>query len=475
MPLLLAGVSCVSGQPFVGEISLAAPANPLIGSGFAPGSRIVIQGGNFGEQPMVRLRPIDAEWVDAEVMDVTPSRIVVVIPRDLATGPAELEVAADGRASRMVELWIVERRLVLFTREGDGYGPAIARHGQLLNRFDSAARPGERVSLLGIGLGRSSAGVKVLIGGRAIEPDFVGASSAIAGLDHIDFTLPWDAPEGCLVPFAIEAAGQSLNWPYTLSVSRSGGRCPSELPLGEEFWEKLDRGERVRVAVLSIERTEAEGNYAVSWQADYLASELTTLFSGDLLTRPAPLFCTLTATYSSIYLAPGPRRPFGIFTGASLIMAPPVAGVSGADGCEWEFTAQPDRRQGATGPANCDPANFRFGGSFQQVERLPAAPIPLLRAFPASGRHALSWSGNFGPGLLGTISWAFIPARGFLPAITRVTSCSLAGENGYALLTEDGTGLGVKRSVAYRVLDSEPGTDATLVRFVRLQNVPRSF
>ena len=477
MPLLLGGVSCVSGQPFVGGVSLAAPTNPEVGSGFAPGSRIVIQGLNLGEQPAVRIRPVDGAWVGVSIQEATASTIVTVVPRDLDIGPAQLEVAVEDQVSKPYPLWIAERRFVLFTREGGGYGPAVAGHGQALNRFDSPARPGERISLLGIGLGRSSAKVKVLIGGRAIEPDFVGPSAAIAGVDHIDFTLPWDSPEGCLVPFAIDVAGQELNWPYTLSVARSGGHCLGELPLGEKFWEKVDRGERARVAVLSIETPGAGESYAVAWQADYSAGEFSALLSGDVLTRPAPVFCTLTNVYGNVYFLPPPGRFSSIFTGASLMMAPPVAAVSGADGCEWQFTAEPDRRQGAAGPANCAPTRFRFGRSSQPVAVLPVSPIPWFQALWSSGKYSLSWSDNLGPGLLEAGTSLFNPGRGFLPWVQTVKSCSLAAESGQGdvSLLVGSVGWGArKRTVAYRVLEAEPGTDATLVRFVRMQSVPVS-
>ena len=169
-------VAAAGAQPVVRTVELEAPSG--VPSTMAPGARVVVVGAGFGDKPSVRIRPFDqATEFDVEVLVASPVQIVMIAPRTLPVGAAYLVVESGGVRSQAFLVSIADRLLTLYTRDGAAFGPAVAYYPGL-NRFDSPARPGERISLLATGLGRSSRGVRVLIEAAktksATEPEFRG-------------------------------------------------------------------------------------------------------------------------------------------------------------------------------------------------------------------------------------------------------------------------------------------------------------
>ena len=312
-------------------------------------------------------------------------------------------VTSSSLGSRPTAIEIVARRLALFTREGKSFGPALALHPGL-NRFDAPARPGDHVTLFGTGLGRSTGGVRLLFAGGSIDPEFLGPDPELPGVDRIDFVLPLNAAAGCLVPFAVEdleGQGNSSRL-YSLSVAPDAARCPPELPLPEEVWEKLDAGSLARIAVLSVEWQTGSNLMppsirAEAWTADYSAAELSALVAEDLDTTPAPLYCFTREYRGSRFSAGLDWRSFiGVY--GSKVPGPP-AEIRGPNGCRWGSSYLADHRQILEAPAGCPPLTYRFGSASGSITAAPPlSAVPLVRIQGVGlGPYSLYGLGNDSP------------------------------------------------------------------------------
>ncbi len=482
LPLAFLAASQAAGQPVITAVLHGASSAPAL-LGVAPGSRVAIWGDNFGEQPSVQIRSYPSGTVTAaEILFASASQVVALVPPDLALGSAELAVTSSSLESRPITIEIVGRRLALFTREGKSFGPALALHPGL-NRFDAPARPGDHVTLFGTGLGRSTGGVRLLFAGGSIDPEFLGSDPELPGVDRIDFVLPLNAAAGCLVPFAVEdLEGQGSNSRlYTLSVTPDAARCPPELPLPDEVWEKLDSGSRARIAVLSVEWQTGSNQIPPSirgeaWTADYTAAELSALAAEDLDTTPAPLYC-FTREYRGSRFS-GVLNDWRSFVGVygSRLPGPP-AEIRGPNGCRWGSPYPIDHRQILEAPAGCPPLTYRFGSVSGSITAPPLSAVPQIRSQGVGfGRYSLDWLGNDSPTPLHLMYQATISYM-FGQFLAGESVCRLSGRIGQGEARVSRVNYGrwssaTKRSVTYQLVGPQPGVDAVLIRLVLQQPVP---
>jgi len=182
--------------------------------------------------------------VDAIMISVSANKVVAVLPSTVPVGTGQVSLSYQGTAVN-AEILIVKTNFGIFNRGDSGAGAAVLRNiaedgSATENSLTSPARPGQRVSLRGTGLGpvagNEAAGpitgdiaedVEVWVAGKPANVTAKGrAADCCAGVDQVTFEVP-QGVAGCYLPLAIRAGSVVSNF-ATMAVSVAGG-CPDAL------------------------------------------------------------------------------------------------------------------------------------------------------------------------------------------------------------------------------------------------------
>ncbi|MBI4874859.1 MAG: hypothetical protein HY822_09540 [Acidobacteria bacterium] len=151
--------------------------------------------------------------LSAHIYYVSPTQVNLLIPSNMAPGPAELTLRVDGRAGPAVAIHLAAAAPGLFLRGGP-WAVACRPDGSVITE-ERPARPGEIVVLYATGLGRTvpnpapgevpaQAAVlehwsqfEVLVNGEPLKQDrvlYAGLAPGFPGLYQINLRLPEPAP-----------------------------------------------------------------------------------------------------------------------------------------------------------------------------------------------------------------------------------------------------------------------------------------
>jgi uncharacterized protein (TIGR03437 family) len=182
----------------------------------------------------------------APLLYVSPGQVNLLVPPDLAPGPATVTVRSPSRDSTVgreaVSAGTLQMNAVapgLFSANASGRGPAAAyiqrfRDGTSFEPeliFECSAGPGsctarpielgpegDRVvlTLFGTGFRRAGGSATLTMGGSGVTPDFIGDQRQFAGLDQINVTLPRGLAGRGTVDISVSAGGIVSN---TVSIN----------------------------------------------------------------------------------------------------------------------------------------------------------------------------------------------------------------------------------------------------------------
>jgi uncharacterized protein (TIGR03437 family) len=257
------------------------------GSGIAPGSLFVIFGTGLGPATLQQAQayPLGTALAATSVrIGETPAYLVytsatqvaAIAPSALRPGTYPVTVTFNNQTSGAVSIPVVTTDFGVFTRNAAGYGQAAAQtvilpEGSVQTLgLAASVRSGEPVVLYGTGLGaiagaaddqapgarRTTVTVEVAVGGRVLAPDYAGRSPAFAGLDQINFTLPFELGTGCYIPVGVRANGRLSNV-VSIPVARAGRDCDHPFRLSRDILQRLDLNGTAFVALSIMERNKS--------------------------------------------------------------------------------------------------------------------------------------------------------------------------------------------------------------------------
>jgi uncharacterized protein (TIGR03437 family) len=205
-------------------INAAAAGNEPEPGRIAPGSIATIRGTALvskTETPTVKVNGRSAQIIYASAQEV-----VVVVPDELASGPAEfLLTNAEGLSSR-AEAMISGAAPGVFTVTADGRGDAIILDADTLTTAPFDPSNGKlRLSIFATGV-IHAANVSVTINAKPAVVETV-SSTSFSGLDQINVVVPADLRGAGRSVLIVHADGVNSN---SVSVSISGSPSPSPTP-----------------------------------------------------------------------------------------------------------------------------------------------------------------------------------------------------------------------------------------------------
>ena len=208
---------------------------------------------------------------DAYLIYTSARQVAAIVPSTIPSGAADVTVTFNGQTSQAQRVNIVAADFGIFTRNSGGYGPAIIQNfvsdaNVPLNQLTVSATPGQTVILYGTGLGAidvpdnaapglkpARVNVQVVVGGRTVTPAYSGRSPNFPALDQINFVVPADVATGCYVPVTVRA-GNRISNAASLAIRTAGGTCEHPLGLQESLLRRLDAGQTITVAFMSLDK-----------------------------------------------------------------------------------------------------------------------------------------------------------------------------------------------------------------------------
>jgi uncharacterized protein (TIGR03437 family) len=233
------GVRIGSGiGPFLG-INVAVPAPSFTGTGvylnptgivnaassapftagISPGELLTLYGSNLADSLAVAQGPpfpttlnnvqVTVNGAPAPIDFVSPGQIAVIVPYELSSATAQVQVTTDGNASNTVTMFTNATSAGIFTVPpgGLGYGAVLHQDGSLVAPSHPAAG-GETVSVFLSGLGAVNPGITdgaagpsdtlsrtkntiaVYVGGMMATVTYAGLAPGLAGLYQVNVTIP---------------------------------------------------------------------------------------------------------------------------------------------------------------------------------------------------------------------------------------------------------------------------------------------
>jgi uncharacterized protein (TIGR03437 family) len=286
IPALFLLTSAAFAQPRInnGGILNAASYGSLSasGSGLAQGAMITIFGEGLGPATLVSAQslPLPTELAgtrvrignqDAYLIYTSARQVAAIVPSTVPVGAADVTVTFSAQTSPVQRVNIVAADFGIFTRNSGGYGPAIIQNfvsdtNVPLNQLTTSATPGQTVILYGTGLGAidvpdnvapglkpARVNVQVIVGGRTVAPAYAGRSPNFPALDQINFVLPSDVATGCYVPVSVRS-GNRISNAGSVAIRGTGGICEHPLGLQESSLRRLDAGQTITAAFMSLDK-----------------------------------------------------------------------------------------------------------------------------------------------------------------------------------------------------------------------------
>ena len=179
-------------------------------------------------------------------------QVAAILPSNTPLGPASVTVTYNGQTSAPFKITVVKTAPGVFTRNGQGTGPAIAQiyPDNALDALTHSAQPGETLTMYATGMGPAAVpdnlvspptalgNVTVNIAGQTVT----GSAFQISpGFDQFNFQVPANAPAGCYIPAEVTVNGQPSNLFY-LSIASGTRTCTHPLGLGQDALARLDAG-----------------------------------------------------------------------------------------------------------------------------------------------------------------------------------------------------------------------------------------
>lgn len=277
-PLLLFLLSMAFGgdPPAIrrhGVVNAASQRPTAAGGAIARGSLISIYGVRFSRDiPPNRVtletaghsRALTVVRADAERLDAW-------IPADVRPGAARLTVTSNGLAAEPEPVVIRKAAPGLFSRNGQGWGPALADNlsgaARSPNGIANSAAPGTRLVLAVTGIMPADT-PRILVGNAFARVVSIRPAVPPAYTAEITIEVPLQAFEGCYVPVYARLPGAPPSNVVTIAVHRGGGACISSPDDPSTGWQ----GGKTAIVLLSRtvrrtldapeERVEDEANAA---------------------------------------------------------------------------------------------------------------------------------------------------------------------------------------------------------------------
>lgn len=283
---LLLTAAAAWAQPRVTQVSNSASYDALI----APGSIFVAFGTGLGPAAIVqapslplattlggtsiRFTPASGGGasVDAFMVYTLATQVSGILPSTAPPGVYNVTVTYNGQTSAGFRATVTARSFGMFTLPSSGSGPAVLQNAVsatelVVNQFTAPAWPGQVMILYGTGLGAvqvadniapgaqdllAAAGVRVLVGGRAITPLYAGRSPGLPGVDQINFQLPSDIVTGCTVPLQIRVGMVTTSKPVSMAIAPAGRALCTHPQFSEDVLRRLVAGGSLTVAGMQL-------------------------------------------------------------------------------------------------------------------------------------------------------------------------------------------------------------------------------
>jgi uncharacterized protein (TIGR03437 family) len=427
---LTAGAGGGSATPSItsgGVRNAASQAIPgLPNAAIAQGSIFTIKGTNLGPAAAaVSGNPlqttlagtsvqvtVNGASVAAPVSAASATQVTAIMPSTAATGSGTVTVTMNGQASATEPVQVTSANFGVYTLNGAGSGPAQASdsNGNAITLTNSA-QPGATVTLMGTGLGASSAddvsqpskqdvssSVTLYVGTEKTPTQYAGRSGAAPGQDQITFAVPSDAITGCYVPVFAVVNNITSNF-ASIAIAGPGGAC-SDL---NGF---TPSSGNVRLGSISLTRTATTGAATVDSGAAafglYTSSQLASSL-GPFQTASSG-GCLVFGFTGGSAVVTDPTQPQGLNAGTAIA-------ISGSNGAK-QLTSIQSGIYGAQlatsasgGKLYLDPGGYTVSGTggadvgaFQaQVTALPAITWTNAASISSVDRSkgvTVTWSGG---------------------------------------------------------------------------------
>ncbi|HTB15104.1 MAG TPA: hypothetical protein VK752_26215 [Bryobacteraceae bacterium] len=266
----------------------------LAGGPIARGAAFSIRGVHFGSAATVSLRN-GTVVTPVKVLAVQPERIEALMPDASPLGPSTLVVTAEGRASKPFSIEVAASNPGVFSQNNLGWGPGRIENidslgKKALNSATHPATPGQRVTMIVTGLGKSAPAI-VVVGNRTANAG-VARAGAQPGEQEISFAVPPDTPQGCYVPVYLQASPNRASNVVTMTVQaavKPGGCDSGPIPILETK----------RIGMVIVSRTNMDENGKKTDKGEVAATFTLRdpgLSRSPLMMWPPPGTCT---TYTS--------------------------------------------------------------------------------------------------------------------------------------------------------------------------------
>ncbi len=336
----------------------------IFGSGMGPASLTAGSAPNYpaalGGTSVTFTPSTGGAAVAAKMVYSSGGQIAGLLPSAIAPGTYAVRVTYNGLTSAPQNVTVVARSFGIATSNSAGTGTAQATIGNVnsgisLTRFTTGstafsgltwtltpAHPGDTLVLWGTGGGADAAndsggtsgdqttagGFSVVVGGRALTPQYAGASSGYPGLWQINFTLPSDITPGCFTSAQVSAGGELSN-AVTLPIAAVGQTVCADPQLTAGTLQLLDQGGTVTIGGLAVTKElstntviSAAGTPTVTNSSQeiasaaflvFTASQYAAVFGGVKIGPCTVMDLTSTAVANPAtpqgYLDAGPRLP----------------------------------------------------------------------------------------------------------------------------------------------------------------------
>lgn len=301
---LLCSGGVARAQPFIfyrGIFNAASYAPQALPNGsIAQGSVFAILGRNFGPTQASRVQsfPLGTTFQNVGVsvcqsgscipalpLYVSARQVNAIMPSNAPLGPVSIRVVFNGQGGYYASATVVASSFGIAAVNGGGvnlmdsyeslledwrdvlaasraansaltqggFGPGTIQNvttaGSTINSPAIPARPGQKVTLWGTGLGAGlnddnlapqtgnlPVNVEIWVGGRPVTSiHYSGRSACCAGIDQLVFDLPDDTPLGCYVPVQVRT-GEVVSNSVSIAVSADGSDCSDPAnPLSERL------------------------------------------------------------------------------------------------------------------------------------------------------------------------------------------------------------------------------------------------
>jgi uncharacterized protein (TIGR03437 family) len=294
----------------------------IFGNGMGPSSIAVAQAPNYpislGGTSVTFTPASGGSPISAKLVYSVSSQIAGLLPSSIAPGTYAVQVTYNSLASAPQNITVAARSFGIAAANSDGNGLAQASIGNVnggvsLTRFTAGAlafnglnwtltpaHPNDTLVLWGTGGGadpandtggtsgdQTAAGnFSVLVDGRAITPQYAGASSGYPGLWQVNFTLPADITLDCYATVEVSAGGELGNTVVIPIADRAQSSCVDpNTPTA--VLAKLDAGANITFGAFAVAKigTANSGPYQETASGSvfsYSPAEWITLNSGPI-------------------------------------------------------------------------------------------------------------------------------------------------------------------------------------------------